>query len=149
MVVSGSSSSQVQVPVLSEKSYDSWYIRTRMIFHSQDLWTYIIDGYVEPVDAAAELALPNVGHVLLKENRKKDNKALGLIQQGLNEAIFMNIASASSSKMAWDILETNYQGVSKMKTVKLQNLRRDFKNLKMKDNESVNTFMTQVMSVVN
>ena len=36
-----------------------------------------------------------------------------------------------------------------MKTVKLQNLRRDFKNLKIKDNESVDTFMTQVMSVVN
>ena len=36
-----------------------------------------------------------------------------------------------------------------MKTVKLQNLRRDFENLKMKDNESVDTFMTQVMSVVN
>jgi len=51
--------------------------------------------------------------------------------------------------MAWDILETSYQGVSKVKTVKLQNLRRDFKNLKMKDNESVDTFRTQVMSVVN
>jgi spore germination protein YaaH len=36
-----------------------------------------------------------------------------------------------------------------VKTVKLQNLRRDFENLKMKDIESVDTFMTQVMSVVN
>jgi hypothetical protein len=95
------------------------------------------------------LALSNVDRVLLKENRKKDNKALGLIQQGLNEAIFMNIARAASSKMAWDILETNYEGVSKVKTVKLQNLRRDFENLKMKDNESVDTFMNQVMSVLN
>ena len=109
---------------------------------SQDLWTYVIDGYPEPVDAATKLALSNADRVLLKENRKKDNKDLGLIQQGLNEAIFMNIASVSSSKMAWDILETSYQGVSKVKTVKLQNLRRDFENLKMKDNESVDTFMT-------
>jgi hypothetical protein len=61
----------------------------------------------------------------------------------------MNIASATSLKMAWDILETCYQGVSKVKIVKLQNLRRDFENLKIKDNESVDTFMTQVMSVVN
>jgi hypothetical protein len=61
----------------------------------------------------------------------------------------MKIVSATSSKMAWDILETCYQGVSKVKTVKLQNLRRGFENLKMKDNESVDTFMTQVMSVVN
>jgi hypothetical protein len=61
----------------------------------------------------------------------------------------MKIASVASSKMAWDILETCYQGVSKVKTVKLKNLRRDFENLKMKDNESVDTFMTQVMTVVN
>jgi len=36
-----------------------------------------------------------------------------------------------------------------VKRIKLQNLRRDFENLKMKDNESVDTFMTQVMSFVN
>ena len=35
-----------------------------------------------------------------------------------------------------------------MKNVKLQNLRRDFENLKMKDNETVDCFMTQVMNVV-
>jgi hypothetical protein len=121
----------------------------RTILHSQDFWTYVIDGYVEPIDAATELTMYNADHVLLKENRKKDKKALGLIQQGLNESIFMNISSVASSKMAWDILETCYQGVSKVKTVKLQNLRRDFENLKMKDNESVDTFMTQLMSVVN
>ena len=109
MVVSGSSSSQIQVHVLSEKSYESWYIWMRMVLCSHDLWTYVIDGYPEPVDAAAELALSNANRVLLKENRKKDNKALGLIQQGLNESIFTNISSVASSKMAWDILETCYQ----------------------------------------
>ena len=141
MAASRSSSSQIQIPILSEKSYDFWYIRMMTILRSQDLWTYVIDGYVEPADAIAELALSNADRVLLKENRKKDNKDLRLIKKGLNESIFMKIASAASSKMAWDIHETCYQGVSKVKTVKLQNLRRDFENLKMKDNESVDTFM--------
>jgi hypothetical protein len=149
MAASGSSSSHVQVSILSENSYDSCYIRMRMILHSQDLWTYVIDGYGEPDDAIVEVALSNADHVLLKEKRKKDNKALGLIQQGLNESIFMRISSIASLKMARDILETYYQGVSKVKTVKLQNLRRDFENLKMEDNETIDTFMTQVMSVVN
>ena len=134
---------------MSEKSYDSWYIRMRKILCSQDLLTYVIDGYAERKTVVAKLALSNADHVWLKENMNKDNKTLGLIQQGLNESIFMKISSATSSKMAWDILETCYQGVSKVETVKLENLRRDFKNLKMKDNESVDIFMTQVMSVVN
>ena len=113
------------------------------------MWSFIIDGYVEPVNAAAELDLSNVECVLLRDNRKKDNKALGLIQQGLTESIFVKISSATSSQMAWNILETSYQGVSKVKIVKLQNLRRDFENLKMKDSESIDAFMTQVISVVN
>jgi hypothetical protein len=36
-----------------------------------------------------------------------------------------------------------------VKTVKVQNLRRDFENMKMKDSELVDSFMTQVMNVVN
>jgi hypothetical protein len=43
----------------------------RTILRSQDLWTYVIDGYAEPADVATELALSNADHVLLKENRKK------------------------------------------------------------------------------
>ena len=66
---------------------------------SRDLWTYVIDGYAEPANVAAKLALSNADRVLLKENKKKDNKSLGLNQQGLNESIFMKIASATSSKM--------------------------------------------------
>ena len=92
---------------------------------------------------------PNVECVLLKENKKKDNKALGLIQQGLRESIFPKISSAESSKKAWGTLETCYQGVTKVKNVKLQNLRRDFENLKMKDNETIDNFITQVMNIVN
>ena len=95
------------------------------------------------------MALTNAEHVLLKGNWKKDNKALGLIQQGLSESIFLKISSAESSKKSWDTLETCYQGVTKVKNVKLQNLRRDFENMKMKDSEIVDNFMTQVMCVVN
>jgi hypothetical protein len=79
--------------------------------------------------------LPNVERSLLKENKKNDNKALGLIQKGLNETIFPKVSSFISSKKAWDTLETNYQGVSKVNTVKVQKIRRDFENLKMKDSE--------------
>ena len=97
----------------------------------------------------AELSLTNVERVLLNENRKKDNKALGIIQQGLSKSIFPKISSAKSLKKSWDTLETCYQGVTKVKNVKLQNLRRYFENPKMKDSETVDNFMTQVMNVVN
>ena len=67
---------------------------------AQDLWEFVTIGYPEPSNQATELALTNAERVLLKENRKKDNKALGLIQQGLSESIFLKISSAESSKKA-------------------------------------------------
>jgi hypothetical protein len=126
-----------------------WFIRMRTILRSQYIWEFVTIGYPDPTDQAVEMALTNVERILLKEKKKKDNKSLGLIQQGLTETIFLKVSSAVSSRKSWDILETSYQGVSKVKTVKVQNLRRDFENMKMKDNESVDSFMTQVMNVVN
>ena len=131
--------------MLSERNYDTWFIKMRTILRAQDLWEFVTTGYPEPANQAVELALTNAGRVLLKENRKKDNKSLGLIQQGLSESIFPKISSAKSSKKSWDTLETCYH----VKNVKLQNLRKDFENLKMKDSETIDNFMTQVMSVVN
>ena len=121
----------------------------RTILRGQDIWEFIMIGYLEPADQAAELALSNVERALLKENRKKDNKALGLIQQGLSESIFPKISSAESSKKSWETLDTCYKGVTKVKIFKLKNWRRDFENLKMKDNEIVDNFMKQVMNIVN
>jgi len=95
------------------------------------------------------MPLKNIEEILLKQNRKKDNKSLGLIQQGLIETIFPKLSSLVSSKKDWDTLEISYHGVTKVNIVKLQNLRRDIENMKIKDNESVDSFMNQVMNVVN
>jgi hypothetical protein len=65
------------------------------------------------------MALTNAKKILLKENRKKENKALVLIQQGLTETIFLKVSSAVSSNQAWDTLENIYQGVSNVKNVKV------------------------------
>ena len=105
-MVTNSSAVQPQIPVLSERNYDTWFINMRNILCAQDLWEFVMIGYPEPANQAAELALTNAEHVLLKENQKKDNKALGLIQQGLSESFFSKISSAESSKKAWDTLET-------------------------------------------
>ena len=77
----------------------------RTILHAQDIWEFVTIGYLEPGDQAAELDLTNDERVLLKKNQKNDNKALGLIQQGLSESIFLEISSAESSKKAWETLD--------------------------------------------
>ena len=50
---------------------------------------------------------------------------------------------------AWDTLETTYQGLDKVRTSKLQILRRDFESLSMKDSETVDTLYTRVVGLIN
>ena len=46
-------------------------------------------------------------------------------------------------------METSYQGLDKVRTSKLQILRRDFESLSMKDSENVDTFYTRVVGLIN
>ena len=75
-----------------------------------ELWNFVVNGYPEPANQAAELSLTNGERDLLRENKKKDAKALCLIQHGIDENIFPKISPALNSKIAQDILETNYNG---------------------------------------
>ena len=55
-----------QIPVLSERNYDTWFIKMRTILCDHDLWEFVTIGYPEPADQATELALSNVECVLLE-----------------------------------------------------------------------------------
>jgi len=72
-----------------------------------------------------------------------------LIQQGVDLAVFQKIMTTSSAKVAWDTLATNYKGMAKFNIVKLQNTRRDFESLQMKETEDIDSFMNRVITIVN
>ena len=69
--------------------------------------------------------------------------------QAMHESILPRIAAKTNAKEAWDSLETAYQGLDKVKTSKLQILRRDFESMSMKDSENVDTFYTRVVGLIN
>ena len=49
----------------------------------------------------------------------------------LYDSIFPEITAAKTAKSIWDILKVAYQGNDKVKMVRLQSLRTQFKTLKM------------------
>ena len=85
----------------------------------------------------------------MKESRTKDDKALSLIEAAMVETIFPKIVVATYAKGAWDILKTNFQGIDKVQVVKLKNIRREFENLQMKENESIVDFSSRTSNVIN
>lgn len=79
----------------------------------------------------------------------KDAKALYLIQNALSEPIFPRIIRADTAKEAWEILQQEFQGDSKVRSIKLQSLRGEFENLKMKKGETMKDFFSRVVEIVN
>jgi gag-polypeptide of LTR copia-type len=53
------------------------------------------------------------------DDQKNDTKALFFIQSAMHESIFSKISVATTSKDAWTILKTVFQGSSKVIAIKL------------------------------
>ena len=67
---------------------------------SQDLWDLVENGYVEPENVTAYNNLTAAQKNELNDRRKKDSKALLVIQQAVHESIFPRITAANKSKDA-------------------------------------------------
>eukprot|EP00253_Pinus_taeda_P003326 PITA_03326 len=122
-----------QLPQFNGKNYEYWAITMRALFASQDLWEFVEDGFEEPTDEDEFNNLTQAEKELLKSNKKKDSKALYFLYQAVHESVFPRIEAAKRSKETWQTLMIAYQGMEKVKTTKLQLLRRDFQNLCMKE----------------
>ncbi|XP_070036407.1 uncharacterized protein [Nicotiana tomentosiformis] len=96
-----------------------------------------------------EEVLPQNEKDVLANTRKKDQQAITLIHQCLDDVIFEKVADATTPKEAWEILQNSLQGVDKVRKVKLQTLMADFEVLKMKESECISDYCSKVKTVVN
>ena len=121
----------------------------KTIMVANDLWEFVINGFNDVTDPTQYVALTNAQKTHLKESRRKDTKTLTLIEVAMTETVFPKIAVENYAKEAWDILEMNFKGTDKVRIVKLHNIRREFENLQMKENESVSDFNSRTSNVIN
>ena len=93
------------------------------------MWDFIINKFNDVIDPTQYAALKNAQKTQLKESRRKDAKALSLIEATMTKTIFPRIAAENYAKEAWDILKMKFKGIDKVIVVKLQMVRREFENL--------------------
>jgi hypothetical protein len=131
---------------LSKTNYENYCIHMKALLGSQDVWEAVELGYTEHTTLQG---LTNNQVKELKESRKKDKTALYLMYQAVDESGFEKIAGAKTSKEAWETLEKAYKAADRVKQVRLQTLRGEFKTLRMKESEGVSDYITRVEIVVN
>ncbi|KAL0387812.1 UNVERIFIED_CONTAM: Retrovirus-related Pol polyprotein from transposon TNT 1-94 [Sesamum radiatum] len=137
---------QISVPIFSGQNYDYWAIKMKTYFQSQKLWEIVEEGVTLPEDSSTS---SSVEKGKLENKKAKDSEALYYIQTAVADHIFPRISVATSAKEAWSILQKEYQGSAKVRIIKLQTLRRDFENMKMKDSETIDEYYTKVRELVN
>ena len=81
------------------------------------LWYLVKNGFINTTDHVLFAAITNNKKTQLRGSRRKDAKALRLIEAALTEALFPRIAAANYSKEGWDILETTFKWTDKVRVV--------------------------------
>ncbi|XP_012441927.1 uncharacterized protein LOC105766928 [Gossypium raimondii] len=83
------------------------------------------------------------------DERIKRHKARFCIQNSVSNVIFIRIMACESPKQPWDKLKEEFQGTERTRQQKLLNLRREFENLKMKEEETMKQYSDRIMAIVN
>ncbi|XP_070014412.1 uncharacterized protein [Nicotiana sylvestris] len=133
--MTNSNGTPFQVLMLTKENYRNWCIQMKALLGVYDVW--------EPVEVEGYGAEDDVTF------KKKDQKALTLIHQSLDDKMFEKVENPTTSKQAWEILQTYFKSLDKVKRVHLQTLIEQLESLRMKESESVLDYISRVLAIVN
>ncbi|KAK3006696.1 hypothetical protein RJ639_017590 [Escallonia herrerae] len=118
----------------------------KTIFKSLGLWESVVEGFTKPNTTEG---MTENQKKKLDEKRQKDASALSLIQRNVTDPIFPRIMRVESVKEAWETLRNEFQGDHKVRAIKLQSLRMDLENMKMKKDESLKDYSSRFLELIN
>ncbi|KAK3035077.1 hypothetical protein RJ639_032579 [Escallonia herrerae] len=142
----GSSNQLVSILPFDGENYDFWFVKMKTIFKSLGLWESVVEGFTEPNTTEG---MTENQKKKLDEKRQKDASALSLIQRNVTDPIFPRIMRVESAKEAWETLRNEFQGDHKVRVIKLQSLRKDLENMKMKEDESLKDYSSRFLELIN
>ncbi|KAK2364451.1 hypothetical protein QL285_089320 [Trifolium repens] len=145
-------------PLLNgSNNYDHWKSKMTAFLRSIDskVWKVVLTGWDHPTYASKEdtstgVQKPEVEWTPEEETAAHYNhKAIYGLFNGVDTSVFKLIKNCVSAKEAWEILQTCYEGTTKVKQSKIQHLTSKFEALRMKDDESIQDFHLSLLDIAN
>ena len=78
-----------------------------------------------------------------------NSRALNALFSTVTNEEFKKISSTETTKEAWTILQTTYEGTKAVKDSKLQRLTTSFEEIKTEDDELFDEFYAKLKDIVN
>ena len=132
------------LPYFDDSNYAFWTLQMREFLCSinETVWDAVDVGWTRP--EASKSTWDKAALTAANAN----SKALNVIFYGVSPDECHKISNVKIAKEAWQILETTYEGTKKVRDTKLQMLTTQFKELKMSEDESFDSFYGKLNEVV-
>eukprot|EP00253_Pinus_taeda_P003066 PITA_03066 len=105
------------------------------------VWDIVEAGYKFP----SATPIDSTGKKQYETNAKVVNTLLG----SLSQAEFVKVMQLKTAKQIWDKIVLSYEGDDQVKRAKLQNLRIQYENLRIHNDESVANYFLRIDEIVN
>jgi hypothetical protein len=93
--------------------------------------------------------LTSVQREVVQKARRKDQLALTIIHQCLDDATFEIVANVTTAKQACEVLQESNQRADNVRKVCLQKLRGDCEKLHMLESENISEYFARVLTIYN
>ena len=144
-------------PFLTGENYSHWKVRMQYFLkmQSEKVWNAVEFGWSPPKVLDREGRPTNVIKPKLEwdrgDNEASENNARAMysIFNAISTDEFRRIATCTSAKEAWDILQVTHKGTNAVKVSKLQMLTSRFETIRMEDHENFGEFHAKLMDIVS
>ena len=131
--------------LFDDTNYAYWKVRMRAFlqFLDEKVWQAIEIGWTKPKEAPADWDEAKI------KAANFNSKALNALFSAVTNEEFKKISSTETTKEAWTILQTTYEGTKAVKDSKFQRLTTSFEEIKMEEDESFDEFYAKLNDIVN
>ena len=109
----------------------------------EKVWQAVKIGQTKPTEAPADQDDAKI------KAANFNSRALNDLFNAVTNEEFKKITSTETTKKAWTILQTTYEGTKAVKDSKLQRLTISFEKIKMEEDESFDEVYAKLKNIVN
>ena len=119
-------------------------MRTFLQSLDDEVWQVVENGWTKPKEAPTDWDEAKI------KVANFNSRALNALFSAVTNEEFKKISSTkTTTKEAWTILQTTYEGTKALKDLKFQRLTTKFEEIKMEEDESFDEFYAKIKDIVN